>query len=67
MRLGVYSDMRFRRSGGTISAAQPFIRFITSLPPRVDEVVVFGRLDPREGTLGYALPRRCVRFVPLPH
>jgi glycosyltransferase involved in cell wall biosynthesis len=67
MRLGVYSDMRFRRSGDRISAGQPFIRFITSLPPRVDEVVVFGRLDAVEGSLAYPLPRRGVRFVPLPH
>jgi glycosyltransferase involved in cell wall biosynthesis len=68
MRLGVYSDMVFARSGdGTLSAGQSFIRFITSLPPRVDEVVVFGRLDPRERRMPYELPSRAVRFVPLPH
>jgi glycosyltransferase involved in cell wall biosynthesis len=59
--------MVFRREGRTISAAHAFIGFITSLPPRVDEVVVFGRLDPREGRMPYALPPRDVRFVALPY
>lgn len=68
MRLGVYSDMVFGRDGGgTLSAAHAFIRFITALPPRVDELVVFGRLDPRESRLAYPLPSRGVRFVPLPY
>jgi len=67
MRLGVYSDMVFCRSGRTLSAAQAFISFITRLPPRVDELVVFGRLDPRECRMAYPLPERAVRFVPLPY
>jgi glycosyltransferase involved in cell wall biosynthesis len=67
MRLGVYSDMVFGRSGQTLSAGQSFIRFVTSLPPRVDEVVVFGRLEPGQGRLAYALPESGVRFVPLPY
>jgi glycosyltransferase involved in cell wall biosynthesis len=68
MRLGVYSDMVFTcDKAGTLSAAHAFIRFITGLPPRVDEVVVFGRLDPRESRLAYPLPSVGVRFVPLPY
>ncbi len=67
MRLGVYSDMVFRRDGRTLSAGHAFISFITGLPPRVDEVVVFGRLDPRDGRMPYPLPPRGVRFVPLPY
>ena len=67
MRLGIYADLLYREHGGTVSTDRAFIRFVTSLPPRVDEVVVFGRLDrggPREP---YELPRDRVRFVPLPH
>jgi glycosyltransferase involved in cell wall biosynthesis len=68
MRLGVYSDMVFGRDGhGTLSAGHAFIRFITALPPRVDELVLFGRLDPCERRLAYPLPVRRVRFVALPH
>ncbi len=68
MRLGIYSDMVYGRDGdGTLSAAHAFIRFVTALPPRVDELVVFGRLDPRESRLAYPLPARGVRFVPLPY
>jgi len=68
MRLGVYSDLIYRRAGdGTVSADRAFIRFVTALPPRVDEVVVFGRLDPTPGAYPYVLPTENVRFVPLPH
>src|SRR3954453_5227706 len=66
MRLGVYADQRYRSEDGRIWTHQAFIRFVTSLPPRVDELVVFGRLDPKPGRSHYALPPG-VRFVPLPH
>lgn len=66
MRLGVFYDMPYRRDGDVISADVPVIRFVTSLPPRVDEVVLFGRLDPVPGTFTYELPRERVRLVPLP-
>ncbi len=67
MRLGVYSDLAYRSDGETLSTHQAFVRFVTSLPPRVDEVVLFGRLDPEPGRSHYVLPREHVRFVPLPH
>ncbi len=65
MKLGVFYDMPYRSDGRTISADIPVIRFITSLPPRVDEVVLFGRLNPVPGTATYVLPDEHVRLVPL--
>ena len=66
MRLGVFYDLPYRSDGRTLWAEIPIIRFITSLPPRVDEIVLFGRLDPEPGTSAYAVPTEQVRFVPLP-
>jgi glycosyltransferase involved in cell wall biosynthesis len=67
VRLGVYSDMVYRRDGaGLLSNNHAFIRFITSLPPRIDELVLFGRLDPVPGRSTYPVPEQ-VRFVPLPY
>ena len=67
MRLGVYADLVYRRRGSTITTDRAFVRFVTSLPPRVEEVVIFGRLDPEPGSRPYALPSESVRFVPLPY
>jgi glycosyltransferase involved in cell wall biosynthesis len=67
VRLGVYADLLFRREGATVSADRAFIRFVSALPPRVDELVLFGRLEPESGRYPYALPEEAVRFVPLPH
>jgi glycosyltransferase involved in cell wall biosynthesis len=66
VRLGVYSDLVYRRDGATLSNNRAFIRFVTSLPPLVDEVVLFGRLDPKPGRSPYELPAEGVRLVPLP-
>ena len=67
MRLGIYSDLTYRRApDGAISTNRAFIRFVTALPPRAD-VVIVGRLDPEPGSGPYPLPERGVRFVPLPH
>lgn len=67
MRVGVYSDLVYRRDGEGLSNNQAFIRFVTSLPPRVDEVVLFGRFDPQPGRSAYALPANGVRLVGLPY
>ena len=67
MRLGLYADLVYRRDGDTLSTDRAFILFVTRLFPRVDEVVVFGRLHPEPGRAPYALPRDGVRFVPLPY
>lgn len=66
MRVGIYSDLKYRRDESGLSTDRAFIRFVTSLPPRVDEVVIFGRLDTEAGRYPYALPTEGVRFVPLP-
>ena len=67
VRLGVYSDLTYRERDGVVSTNRAFIRFVTALPPRVDEVVIAGRLDPVPGSGPYPLPAAGVRFVPLPH
>jgi glycosyltransferase involved in cell wall biosynthesis len=67
VRLGVYSDLAYRSDGVVVSTDQAFVRFVAELPPLVDEVVLFGRLDPEPGRGPYVLPSSAVRFVPLPH
>jgi glycosyltransferase involved in cell wall biosynthesis/2-polyprenyl-3-methyl-5-hydroxy-6-metoxy-1,4-benzoquinol methylase len=67
VRLGVYSDLTYRFDGELLSNNRAFIRFVTSLPPRVDELVLFGRLDPEPGRSAYTLPSEAVGLVPLPY
>jgi glycosyltransferase involved in cell wall biosynthesis len=66
VKLGVFYDQPYQSDGRTISAEIPVIRFITSLPPRVEEIVLFGRLNPEPGTGTYVLPTEHVRLVALP-
>jgi glycosyltransferase involved in cell wall biosynthesis len=66
LRLGVYADLLYRRDEDGLSADRAFVKFVTSLPPRVSEIVLFGRLDPRPGRNAYALPAD-VCFVALPY
>lgn len=66
-RLGVYSDLTYRQRDGVVSTNRAFIRFVTAIPPRVDEVVIAGRLAPEPEAGPYPLPAAGVRFVPLPH
>jgi glycosyltransferase involved in cell wall biosynthesis len=67
MRLGVYSDMAYRQDALGRSTGQAFVRFLAALPPRVEEVVLLGRLDPAPGRAAYAIPEHGVRLVALPH
>ena len=67
MKLGVYSDLVYRRDAAGMSNNRAFIRFVTSLPPRISEIVLFGRLDPAPGRTLYPLPAHGVRLVPLPY
>jgi glycosyltransferase involved in cell wall biosynthesis len=67
LRLGVYTDMAYRRDDDGVSTFRAFIRFPTQLPPRVDEVVVFARIAPTPGRGPYALPGGPVRVVELPY
>jgi glycosyltransferase involved in cell wall biosynthesis len=66
LRLGVYADLLYRRDGETVTTDQAFIRFVGGLAELVEELVVFGRLDPEAGRTDYELPARA-RFVPLPY
>ncbi|MGI9657539.1 MAG: glycosyltransferase [Gaiellaceae bacterium] len=66
-RVGVFSDLLYRRDEHGLSTHQAFIRFVTGLPPRVDEIVLFGRVKPGSERSHYALPNERVRFVELPH
>lgn len=67
LRLGVYTDMAYRRDQNGVSTSRAFIRFPTQLPPRVDEVVVFARIAPEPDRGPYELPGGPVRVVELPY
>jgi glycosyltransferase involved in cell wall biosynthesis len=67
VRLGVYADLVYRQEGATVSTDRSFVNFVTALPPRVDEVVLFGRLAPEPGRDPYVVGVDRVRFVPLPY
>jgi glycosyltransferase involved in cell wall biosynthesis len=66
MRLGVYTDYVYRRADGVVYAERAFALFLAELGRSVDDLVLFGRLDPQPGTWNYRVPER-VRFVELAH
>lgn len=66
LRLGVYADLVYHRRGDSVSTYLSFIGFVTNLADRVEELVIFGRLDPAGRPGPYRLPDG-VRFVALPH
>jgi glycosyltransferase involved in cell wall biosynthesis len=68
VRLGVYTDLVFRRTGAGLATDRAYVRFVLGLADRLDELVVFGRLAPEEGPAPYVIcPRPRVRCVTLPH
>jgi glycosyltransferase involved in cell wall biosynthesis len=67
VRLGIYADLLYRSDGQTISTDHAFVEFVLNLPPRVNELVIFGRLSPDRDRAPYAMSRPSVRFVPLPY
>ena len=78
MRLGVYTDLVFRRTDAGLATDRAYVRFVLGLADRLDELVVFGRLAPEQkGASGsepqtppapYLIcPRPRVRCVTLPH
>jgi glycosyltransferase involved in cell wall biosynthesis len=68
IRLGIYADIAYYRDEHrTLSTRQAFVTFITSLPPRVEHLVLFGRLDPATGRAYHLLPGDSIRFIELPH
>ena len=66
MRLGVYTDYVYRRADGVVYAERAFALFLAEMRHGLDELVLFGRLDPEPGTWNYRIPDG-VRFVGLPH
>jgi glycosyltransferase involved in cell wall biosynthesis len=68
VRLGVYTDLVFRRTDAGLATDRAYVRFVLGLADRLDELVVFGRLAPEEGPAPYVIcPRPRVRCVTLPH
>src|SRR5207248_8131325 len=49
VRLGIYTDLVYRTHGGGVSTDRAFVLFLNALGERVDELVLFGRLDPTPG------------------
>jgi glycosyltransferase involved in cell wall biosynthesis len=66
MRVAVYIDDTFRRDDDGVSGERAFVRFMTSMAPLVERLIVVGRLDPRPGRSHYPLGRD-VEFVGLPY
>lgn len=66
VRIGIYADLLYRADKDGISTDRAFIRFLSALAERIDEVVIFGRLDPLPGRAPYGLPGQ-LRFVAFPH
>ncbi len=66
VRLAVYCDYPYRRRGRELSAEQPFSLFLAGLAPRLDALVLVGRLDPAPDPFPYVMPAT-VGFQALPH
>jgi glycosyltransferase involved in cell wall biosynthesis len=66
VRIGIYADLVYRADNDGVSTDRAFIRFLSAFAERIDEVVIFGRLDPLPGRAPYGLPGH-MRFVALPH
>jgi glycosyltransferase involved in cell wall biosynthesis len=66
VRLAVYIDDTFREDAGGVSGERAFVRFMTSLRPLVEGVIVVGRLDPSPGRSHYPLGPD-VEFCGLPY
>lgn len=66
MQLGIYDDDTYKLDAAGVSGERAFVRFMTSLCPHVDRLVVAGRLDPEPGRSHYPLGDE-VEFVALPY
>jgi len=66
MQLGIYDDDTYKLDAAGVSGERAFVRFMTSLCPHVDRLVVAGRLDPEPGRSHYPLGDE-VKFVALPY
>jgi glycosyltransferase involved in cell wall biosynthesis len=67
MRLAVYTDYAYRQDAqGVVTGERAFVLFMTALRPRVDRLVLVGRLHVRPGRSRYPLGEG-VEFVGLPY
>lgn len=67
LRLGVYVDAVFRRDHECLSADRAVLHFVSGLAASLEELVIFGRLDPSPGVGPHRLPPGRLRLVPLPY
>jgi glycosyltransferase involved in cell wall biosynthesis len=67
VRLGVYADLVYRRDDSGVSAPSSFISWVLGLAPHLDELVIFGRVQPIPGRAAYAIDGPRVRFHSLPY
>ena len=67
MRLGVFSGDRYWREDGVLSSDVAFVHFLAGMSELVEELVLFGRLDPRPGAAANVLSAPRLSFAPLPH
>jgi glycosyltransferase involved in cell wall biosynthesis len=66
MRLAVYTDYVYTEDEAGVSGERAFLRFMTGMRPRLERLVLLGRLDPRPARSHYALDAS-VEFVGLPY
>lgn len=66
MRLAVYTDYSYKQDAAGVSGERAFVRFMTSLRPFVDRLVLVGRLDASPGRSHYPLGEG-VEFMGLPY
>ena len=67
LRLGVYADLSYRRDGEGVSTTTAFVSWLSQLADAVDELVLFGRVDPIPGRSPFELAAsNRVRFVEMP-
>ncbi len=66
MRIAVYTDYAYRRSGGVLFADRAFALFLMGLLEHVERLTLVGRVQLEGGEGHYRIPEE-VGVVPLPH
>lgn len=65
LRLAVYLDDTYREQDGAVYGNRSFVLFLGAVAERLDELVLLGRLDPKEMRSHYRVPDG-VEFAALP-
>jgi glycosyltransferase involved in cell wall biosynthesis len=66
LRVAVYLEQAYRSDGDAVYSDRSFSVFLDRLAEEVDELVLLGRLDPKNGRGNYRLSDR-IHFVALPY